>query len=79
MKTNLRLIGGRRIESPDNIETRPIFTPMNKLKMYEGSKKKFTNSLDIYNKGISLPSYPVLKRKEIYFIFGKINNYLENF
>ena len=40
---------------------------------------EFTNSLDIYNKGISLPSYPGLKRKEIEFICGKINNYLENF
>ena len=79
VKNKLTRINLQRYLKKYNIETRPIFTPMNKLKMYEGSKKKLTNSLDIYNKGISLPSYPGLKRKEIEFICGKINNYLENF
>lgn len=54
-----------------SIETRPIFTPMNKLKMYS-SKKNFKNSEFISNVGISLPSYPSLKNSEISYICHQI-------
>jgi perosamine synthetase len=56
-----------------NIETRPIFTPMNKLNMYKESVYNYKNSEEIYDLGISLPSYPDLKQKEIKFICDKIN------
>ena len=54
-----------------SIETRPIFTPMNKLKMYN-SDKNFQNSEIISNVGISLPSYPSLKSNEIKYICHQI-------
>tara|TARA_Y100000816_G_C26105446_1_gene587260 strand:+ start:519 stop:1613 length:1095 start_codon:yes stop_codon:yes gene_type:complete len=59
------------------IETRPIFKPMNKLKSYRLSDKNFKNSLNIYNRGISLPSYPELKKKELMYIINNINKILK--
>ncbi len=55
-----------------NIETRPIFKPMNQLKMYKLSNKNFKNSLNLYSRGISLPSYPNLKLEEIKYISNSI-------
>ena len=60
-----------------NIETRPIFKPMNRLKMYNKPDQNFNNSIDISNKGISLPSYPDLKDKQIKFIGYTIKKFLE--
>jgi len=54
-----------------SIETRPIFGPMHKLKMYR-TKKNFKNSEFISNTGISLPSYPSLKSNEIKYICHQI-------
>ncbi len=48
----------------DNIETRPIFTPMNKLPMYK-SKKSFPIAEKIHSLGFSLPSYPQLTSKDV--------------
>ena len=62
----------------NGIETRPIFTPMNKLKMYKKSSKNFVNSEKIFDLGISLPSYPELKEKQIKFICHKIKLFLKN-
>ena len=56
-----------------HIETRPIFRPMNQLKMFKSSNKKYKNSIDIYSRGISLPSYPDLKENEIRYIADIIN------
>ena len=55
------------------IETRPIFKPMNQLKMFKTSNKNYKNSIDIYSRGISLPSYPALKENEIKYIANMIN------
>ena len=55
------------------IETRPIFKPMNQLKMFKTSNKNYKNSIDIYSRGISLPSYPALKESEIKYIANMIN------
>ena len=55
------------------IETRPIFKPMNQLKMFKSSNHKYKNSIDIYSRGISLPSYPDLKENEIRYIVDIIN------
>ena len=70
--------GAKKYLNDNNIETRPIFTPMHKLNMYKNPKKNFVNSTDIYDLGISLPSYPDLKEKEIKFICGKIKKFLNN-
>lgn len=56
-----------------NIETRPIFKPMNQLEMFKTSNKNYKNSIDIYSRGISLPSYPDLKENEIRYITNMIN------
>ncbi len=57
----------------NNIETRPIFKPMNQLNMYKSSNKHFKNSINLYSRGISLPSYPNLRLKEIKHISNSIN------
>ena len=58
------------------IETRPIFKPMNRLKIYKDSNKLFKNSHDIYLKGISLPSYPDLNESKIKYISNQVNLFL---
>ena len=50
---------------------------MNKLKMYQKVDKNFYNSIDISNKGISLPSYPDIKDKEVKYIANIIKRFLE--
>ena len=45
-----------------NIETRPIFVPMNKLPMYS-TKKHYPVAEKIYSLGLSVPSYPDLSLK----------------
>ncbi len=50
---------------------------MHKLKMYRNTKNNFKNSENIYNLGISLPSYPGLNQKEIKFISDKINKFFK--
>ena len=58
------------------VETRPIFRPMSELKIYKSANKNFQNSISIYERGISLPSYPDLKEKEIRYISNAINKVL---
>ena len=58
------------------VETRPIFRPMSELKIYKSANKNFQNSINIYERGISLPSYPDLKEKEIRYISNAINKVL---
>ncbi len=59
------------------IETRPIFVPMNKLKMYKKSDVNLKNSINIHFNGLSLPSYPELKNEEIRYISLIINKTLK--
>ncbi len=59
-----------------SIETRPVFIPMHKLKMYN-IKKKLNNSDLISNSGISLPSFPSLKSNEIKYISTQIINFFK--
>ena len=51
---------------------------MNRLKMYKKSDKYFQNSIDISKKGISLPSYPDIKDKQIEYIALTIKKFLLN-
>ena len=64
--------------SSKKIETRPIFKPMNKLDMYKKNDYNFKNSIDIFSRGLSLPSYPEIKNKEIKYISTLINSCLKN-
>ncbi len=65
--------------SKNKIETRTLFIPMHKLDIYK-SKVKLVNTEYIFDKGISLPSYPNLTFNDvdkicrvIKFFFKKIN------
>lgn len=62
-----------------NIETRPIFIPINKLNMYKKSDKKFPNSIKISNGGLSLPSFPQLNINMIKYICNEIKKFLKNY
>ena len=74
---NKKKINLEKYLKKNNIETRPIFNPIHKLKMYRNTKNNFKNSEKIYNQGVSLPSYPGLSQKEIKFICDKINRFLK--
>ena len=50
---------------------------MNQLKMYKLSNKNFKNSLNLYSRGISLPSYPNLKLEEIKYISNSIKKIIK--
>ena len=78
VKNKITRIKLQKYLNDNNIETRPIFTPMHKLNMYKNPKKNFVNSTYICDLGISLPSYPDLKEKEIKFICSKIKKFLNN-
>ena len=60
------------------IETRPIFYPFNKTKIYKkflNKNDKYTNSENFFKFGISLPTYNGIKKKEINYICDKINKF----
>ena len=61
-----------------NIETRPIFNPINQLNMYKKSDKKFPNSIKISNRGLSLPSFPGLSADMIKYICTEIKKFMNN-
>jgi perosamine synthetase len=57
------------------IETRPVFYPIHKMPMYLKKDAKFSIAEDIGGRGINLPSYPELTRKDVKFISKKIKNF----
>jgi|TARA_B100001059_G_C17832861_1_gene585881 perosamine synthetase len=76
-KDSLTKLKVERYLKNKNIETRPIFKPMNQLKMFKLSDKNFTNSISISSRGISLPSYPDLKTRDIKYISDNIKSCLK--
>lgn len=56
------------------IETRPFFTSMDELPYFDSGN--FENSKEISTRGLSLPSYPQLKNKEIDYISQSIIDFL---
>lgn len=61
-----------------NIETRPIFIPINQLNIYKKNDKKFSNSIKISNRGLSLPSFPGLSADMIKYICDEIKKFMKN-
>ena len=51
----------------NNIETRPLFFPIDKLPFYD-EDKSCSLALQLHDKGLSLPSFPGLKENQILFI-----------
>lgn len=66
-----------------NIETRDFFYPMNLQKCFRnnpdviGIKSKFKNSLELYHKGLCLPSSANLTKKQLSYIVDNIKNFYE--
>ena len=59
----------------NGIETRPMFTPMHMLPMFE-SNASFPNAKRISETGINLPSFPDLMETEIELITDLINEHV---
>ena len=62
----------------NQIETRRIFYPIHLQKPYFSKKsEKFEISEELYDRGLCLPTYPGLKKKEIEYIVDKIIKYID--
>ena len=57
------------------VETRPIFYPIHTMPIYKKKGEKFPTAEDIARRGITLPSYPGLTKKDVIFICNKIREY----
>ena len=64
----------------NKVETRTTFPPVHTMPMYYKKKTEFLpNTLILSDTGICLPSGPLLKEKEIFFICKLINDFLKRF
>ena len=61
----------RKFLKEKNIETRPHFYPAHLLPPYNKGEK-FKNAEEISDRGITLPSFPSLKREELNYIVRSI-------
>ena len=57
------------------IETRPVFYPIHTMPIYKRKGERFPIAEDIARRGITLPSYPGLTKKDVIFICNKIKDY----
>ena len=67
-----------RYLNKNGIETRPIFYPFNKTKIYKKYIKKnnrYNNSNKLFRSGISLPTFHNIKEIQIKYICNLINSY----
>ena len=62
----------RNLEQKQGIETRRFFYPLHRQPFYK-AKGGFPNSNWAFKHGLSLPSYPSLKQKEIEYVCSKVN------
>jgi len=60
----------------NHIETRIFYPPIHRLKPYRDFDKNYSNSSDISDRGLWLPSSVTLENKEIDFICGKIKDFV---
>ncbi|RVU25605.1 DegT/DnrJ/EryC1/StrS aminotransferase family protein [Sandaracinomonas limnophila] len=56
------------------IETRPLFYPVHTMPMYLNSKDTFPIAIDLASRGINLPSYPDLSKKDLTYIVTSLLN-----
>jgi len=61
------------------VETRPTFPPVHSMPMYYQENREFIYAENISSRGINLPSYPELERKDIEFICKFISNFFTNY
>ena len=60
----------------NSIETRIFYPPIHRLKPYKDLDKNYSNSSDLSDKGLWLPSSVTLENKEIDFICKKIKDFV---
>jgi len=62
----------------NGIEGRTFFYPLNKQNFYVNNKCSNTPiSLKMYKEGVCLPSYPTIKKEEIFYVCNKIKEYVQ--
>lgn len=66
----------RKKLTDNNVETRPVFYPINSLPMYKDGVV-FKNALFLSKRGINLPSFPDLTDKQINYICKTIRDYYD--
>jgi perosamine synthetase len=59
------------------VETRPLFYPVHQMEMYHEKNVNLPISEDIAYRGINLPSYPDLSRKDVFRICTHIKTYFD--
>jgi perosamine synthetase len=71
----------KKVLDQNKVETRTTFPPVHTMPMYYKKKKTelLPNTITLSDTGICLPSGPLLKEKEIFFICKIINNFLKSF
>lgn len=65
----------RKFLSNSGIETRPIFYPIHSMPIYRRKGQKFPVAEDISSRGITLPSYPDLTKKDVNYICKTIKDF----
>ncbi len=62
----------------NGVEGRTFFYPLNKQNFYTDNKcSKTPTSNQMYKEGICLPSYPTIKKEEIFYVCNKIKEYVQ--
>ena len=72
--------GLEQVLKKNSIETRTFFYPLHLQPCYSkiNKNKNIKTSVDMYSRGICLPSFPALTKVEITYICEKINLYFDN-
>jgi perosamine synthetase len=60
----------------EGIETRPFFSPVHTMPMYEGRYQDLPHAQELASRGINLPSWPGLSRSEVSTITAVVKNAL---
>ena len=67
----------RKTLAEKQIETRPIFHPIHTMPMYRQKLKNFPIAQNLSKRGINLPSWPNLTKKEIIYICNAIKKFFD--
>ena len=68
----------REYMKEEGIETRPTFYPAHTMPMYYKKGQSFETAEDIALRGMNLPSYPALNKKDVQNICGVIRKFYES-
>jgi len=68
----------RKALSQNGVETRPLFHPIHTMPIYKKEGERLPVAQDLSTRGINLPSWPGLTKKEIEFICEKIKLFISS-